>query len=82
MDKTDVSKLQKGDIVSLKHNLGRGPITQILMEWYEGCGQPRECRYPMIEYCQEVTHNLCWCTYRVVDHAHRLKPVGKLRSIT
>ena len=77
MNKRDAQKLQIGDKIRLKHNLGSGPITKIILEYSKGCGQPSECRFPMIQYCQDFTKQLTWCTYLVIEYSHRpLKVVG------
>lgn len=70
MRKRHTHHLKVGDTIVLKHCLGSGPIVQIIWEYSEGCGQPPECRFPMIQYQQIVTNQLTWCTYLVIDTIH------------
>lgn len=64
MRKRDVSRLLLGDYIELKHNLGRGTITQIALTPDEG---GKEGRYPMIKYVDYVTKKSKWCTYLVIN---------------
>lgn len=70
MRKRDVSKLKVGDIIHLKHNLGGGPVTQILREPNHDC---HEGRFPMIQYKNRIGYP-SWCTYRVVKTVDRVRP--------
>ena len=77
MNKRDIKRLNIGDYVIMKHNLGRGHISRIAHEWTESCGLPKRGRYPMIQYIQDVTEHPTWCTYLIVEE---VRP--KLRSVT
>ncbi len=72
MNKRDALKLQVGDQICLKHNLGCGMITEVLIE--EDPLIPG--RYPMIRY-DAGGGLLLLCTHRVID---TITP--KLRSVT
>jgi len=62
MDKRDALKLEPGDQICLKHNLGCGMVTEVLTE--EDPMIPG--RYPMIQY-DAGAGLLLWCTYRVIE---------------
>ena len=74
MNKRDAMQLQIDDKIVLKHGLGDGPITEVILEYSEGCGHPEDCRFPMIQYRQEYTvtslTSYRWCTYRIVKHVN------------
>ncbi len=65
MHKRDVKKLQVGDYIELKHNLGKGTITRIrdrrLFKAYPSG------RYPLIQFEDTVTKTRTWCTYLAIE---------------
>ncbi len=65
MKKRDVPRLALGDYITLKHNLGKGTVTQILMTKIMKANP--EGRYPMIRFVDEATKQPRWCTYLAIE---------------
>ena len=65
MRKRDVSKLLKGDYIALKHNLGKGVVTQIRIA--KTMKADPEGRYPMIQFRDDATGSVTWCTYLAIE---------------
>lgn len=66
MNKRDVKNLKAGDHVALKHNLGSGHVISIAWDRDQVAGLPRNGRYPMIEFEDDVTKIPTWATYLIV----------------
>lgn len=66
MNKRDVKKINVGDWVILKHNLGEGTVTAIAWDRDQERGLPTNGRYPMIQFQQAHTNAYLWSTYRIV----------------
>ncbi len=65
MRRRDVDKLRVDDYIELKHNLGKGTITQIVMDITDT--SPTVGRYPMIEFVDDVGLAKTWCTYLAIE---------------
>lgn len=79
MRRREVRKLEVGTYVRLKHNLGSGSITHIEM-WYTKnsprCA-PRNGRYPMIQYRDEVTKSKVWATYIAIESYYTTRRIAQ-----
>lgn len=71
MRKRDVKNLSIGDYVRLKHNLGQGVITCVLVDRHKGKGELNPTgRYPMIRFWDKAINIDVWCTYLAVESYH------------
>lgn len=68
MNVRNAKRLRVGDYVLLKHNLGRGTITQVKWEWDDTMPRTlKEGRYPMVEFEEEKAGVRMWSTYRIIQ---------------
>ncbi len=65
MNKRDVRKLQIGDYIELRHNLGKGIITRI--REHRLFKHDPSGKYPLIEFEDAVTKTRTWCTYLAIE---------------
>lgn len=63
----DVQKLAVGDYIRLKHKLGSGYITRVVFNQEDDAKAPQHGKYPMIQFKDEITESLTWCTYLAID---------------
>ena len=65
MRKRDVKRLQVGDYIELKHNLGKGDVTRIIER--KVFKNDPSGRYPMIQFTDTATKSRTWCTYVAIN---------------
>lgn len=67
MRRREALKIQVGDRVVLKHNLGIGEVTRVAHEYHPRIASlHKDGIYPMIKFRQDNTTITMWSTYRVI----------------